>query len=291
MSSTATTGAIDDVVGPDEARLAARYLDTMARVLTRLDFPESAAMWHPPADSKASQLWNELQDAAKPQLMLVRKETSWSHRRIDGRDWPAFAETMIGMERLDNVRACIETALADDVPGDLIETGVWRGGATILMRAVLAAYGVTDRTVWVADSFRGLPRPDHERYPQESADDPHWTFDELRVSRDEVAAAFARYGLLDDQVSFLEGWFHETLPDAPIEQIAVLRLDGDMYSSTMDALQALYDRVPDGGFVIVDDFGAVDACRKAIHDFREERGVEAPIHEVDWTGVYWRVGS
>lgn len=271
--------------------LVDRYLTTLAHVLTRIGFPEESSLYRPRAASDEGRLWRQLHDASDHELRLLRRGTDGDEVRRTGRDWPAFAETMIGLERLDNVRWCVETVLADDVLGDLVETGVWRGGATIFMRAVLAAHGVHDRTVWVADSFAGLPPPDTERYPDEDVGDRHHTYDELAISREEVEDAFERYDLLDEQVRFLEGWFHETLPDAPIERIAVLRLDGDMYSSTMDALQALYHRVAGGGFVIVDDFGAIEACRKAIGDFRDERGITSPIHEVDWTGVYWRVGS
>ena len=174
---------------------------------------------------------------------------------------------MIGLKRLANVRACVESVLADGVPGDLIETGVWRGGTTIFMRAVLKVHGVTDRAVWVADSFAGLPAPDANRYPHDLGDRLH-TFPLLAVSLDRVRDNFRRYGLLDEQVRFLEGWFRDTLPTAPIERLAVLRLDGDMYESTILALESLYDRLSVGGYVIVDDFGSVDGCRQAVHDFR-----------------------
>jgi O-methyltransferase len=111
------------------------------------------------------------------------------NRRKEGRDFAATAETMIGLKRLDNLQHCVETVLADSVPGDLIETGVWSGGATIFMRAVLAAHGITDRTVWVADSFRGLPPPDVERYPADQGD-VHWTFDVLAVDVETVRRNF-----------------------------------------------------------------------------------------------------
>jgi O-methyltransferase len=112
--------------------------------------------------------------------------------------------------------------------------------------------------------------------------------DVLAVPLENVKEIFERYGLLDDQVRFLKGWFRDTLPNAPIEKLAILRLDGDMYESTMDVLRNLYYRVSAGGFVIVDDYGAYSACRKAVHDFRAEHGVSEPIQEIDWTGVYWR---
>ena len=207
--------------------------------------------------------------------------------RMEGRDWPVLAHTMIGMKRLDNLQFCVESALADNVPGDLIETGVWRGGATIFMRAILKAHGVTDRLVWVADSFEGLPPPDPEKYPAD-AGDIHHLLEPLAISQEQVKHNFERYGLLDDQVGFLKGWFRETLPNAPIKRLAVMRLDGDMYESTMDALTNLYPRLSVGGFVVVDDFGAVPGCRRAIEDFREAEGITAKIQEIDWSGVYWR---
>ncbi len=210
--------------------------------------------------------------------------------RAEGLDWPVRAHTMIGRKRLENVQSCIEDVLAHGVPGDLIETGVWRGGATILMRAVLKAHGVTDRLVWVADSFAGLPAPDSNRYPRDEGDQLH-TFRQLAVSLEQVQDNFRRYGLLDDQVRFLKGWFRETLPSAPIDRLAVLRLDGDLYQSTIEALESLYDRISVGGYVIVDDYGNVAGCRQAVHDFRKARGISDTIRPIDWAGVYWRRSS
>lgn len=207
-------------------------------------------------------------------------------RREEGRVRPSRAETMIGLKRLGNIRACIETALRDGVPGDLIETGVWRGGATIFMRGVLKAHGDTERIVWVADSFCGLPRPNPGEYPAD-LNDRHHSYSALAVSLDEVRENFRRYGLLDDRVRFLEGWFKDTLPSAPIERLAVLRMDGDMYESTMQALESLYPRLSPGGFCIVDDY-ALSGCKRAVDDYRERHGIGDRLHVVDWTGVYWR---
>ena len=194
---------------------------------------------------------------------------------------------MIGLYRLDNLQQCITDVLRREVPGDLIEAGAWRGGATIFMRAVLAAYGDTERQVWVADSFEGLPQPDPERFPAE-AGDKHWVWEQLAVSVEEVQANFARYGLLDERVRFLPGWFKETLPSAPIERLAVLRLDGDMYGSTMDALEALYPKLSVGGYVIVDDYSNIPQCKEAVNDFRNAHQIIDPIESIDWTGVYWQ---
>jgi O-methyltransferase len=156
-----------------------------------------------------------------------------------------------------------------------------------MARAVLKAYGIVDRLVWVADSFEGLPPPDPVAFPAD-ANDRHFEIEELAVSLEEVHRNFDKYGLRDGQVTFLKGWFKDTLPTAPIERLAVIRLDGDMYQSTMDAIGALYDKLQSGGFVIVDDYGAVEGCRRAITDYRMARGIAAPLIDIDGMGVYWR---
>lgn len=229
-----------------------------------------------------------LRAADRRGLLLVRAVENAEGERGEGRDWPLFGQTMIGLERLDNVQFCVEDVIERGVPGDLIETGVWRGGATIFMRGILEAHGVRDRTVWVADSFAGLPRADTERYPVD-ANGPLWHLaHRLAISLEEVRGNFERYGLLDDQVRFLEGWFKDTLHTVPDPQWAVIRLDGDMYGSTMEALTALYPNLTPGGYVIVDDYSAIEVCRRAVDDYRESNGIEDPIQRIDWNGVYWQ---
>ena len=196
------------------------------------------------------------------------------------------AFTMIGRKRLDNLSECVATVLNDGIPGDLVECGVWRGGATILMRAMLFERGILDRTVWVADSFAGLPPPDPET--DDGFDLSAEKAPVLVVSQPEVEANFAAFGLLDRQVRFLKGWFADTLPTAPIERIAVLRLDGDLYSSTMDALEALYTRVVPGGFIIVDDYLMIAQCARAVDEFRARNNIVEPLQPIDIGGVFWR---
>ncbi len=205
-------------------------------------------------------------------------------RREVGTDWPLRAHTMIGLKRLDNLQYCMETVIQDAILGDVIETGVWRGGSVIFMRAVLKAYN-EKRTVWVADSFAGLPTSDAQ-YPIDSEFDD-MAMEPLAITRATVEDNFRTYGLLDDQVQFLEGWFKDTLPSAPIDSLSVLRLDGDMYESTIQALEALYDKVSPGGFVIVDDYN-LEACRLAIKDYRDAHNITEDIIDIDGIGVYWR---
>lgn len=265
-----------------------RYLELMRHTLTRYLFGDELQVVEPRRnDAKGQRLAERLRRHLGEEVVLARRREFDPVARETGYElWPASAETMIGLRRLENFGECIRRAIEDDVPGDVMETGVWRGGAVIYAKAVLAAHGDTARQVWVADSFQGVPPPD-PRYPADEGD-THWTVEELAVPADEVRRNFERYGLLDDRVRFLEGWFEDTLPDAPVERLAVMRLDGDLYSSTHQVLEAMYDRLSPGGFVIIDDYGAVEGCRRAVHDFREERGIDDEIVEIDWTGVYWR---
>ena len=274
------------------------YLDLMKRCLVNMIYPQSEEVSLPATATgfrgrlarallrlpNSPQVWPSLRDAQGKLLTLS------TENRMEGRIWPLVAHTMIGLKRLDNLEFCIEQVITKGVVGDLIETGVWRGGATIFMRAVLKAYGVTDRYVWVADSFEGLPPPDAGKYPYDAGDTLHGAR-ELVVSLEQVKANFERYGLLDDQVRFLKGWFRDTLPGAPIERLAVLRLDGDMYQSSMDALVNLYPKVSQGGYVIVDDYGAIPACRQAVHDYRAANGITEEICDIDWTGIFWQKGN
>jgi O-methyltransferase len=225
---------------------------------------------------------------AKHNIRLVRAIPFDANKRNLGLDWPASAETMIGMQRLAHLQHCVETVLASDIPGDLVECGVWRGGACILMRAVLAAYGDEKRCVWLADSFAGVPPPDPEHYPADKDLRLDLAADVLAIPESAVRNNFKRYGLLDDRVRFLPGWFKDTLPDAPVDRIALLRLDGDLYESTIQVLDALYPRLSAGGFCIIDDYHQIDACRQAVTDYRQRNSISAEVIEIDGTGVYWR---
>ncbi|WP_245975573.1 TylF/MycF family methyltransferase [Amycolatopsis palatopharyngis] len=208
--------------------------------------------------------------------------------RNSGADWPSVAHTMIGMIRLDNVESCLKQVIAERVPGDFIETGVWRGGTCIFARGLLKAYGIKDRKVWLADSFEGIPKVDESSHPLDLELNLHEFNEVLGVSEETVRENFRRYDLLDEQVEFLPGWFCDTLPAAPVRQLAVLRLDGDLYESTMDALVHLYPKLSVGGFVIIDDY-MIPSCREAVQEFRRKEGIEGdPIKEIDEFSVYWR---
>jgi O-methyltransferase len=280
--STSTSDALYPVAQGDSAMLRADtldrptqvdssqdlYLDLLKRCLTRTIFPDGCV-----------------------NLQLAPTGLYDPLARDSGQDWPAEAETMIGWKRLTHLQHCVAEVIRSNVPGDLVETGVWRGGASILMRAVLKSHGDLRRRVWLFDSFEGLPRPDSVSYPADQ-DDTLANFNAyLGVPLERVQANFTRYGLLDAQVRFVKGWFKDTVPAAQLDTIALLRLDGDMYESTIQVLEGFYRKVAAGGFVIVDDYGALTNCREAVHHFRSKYGITEEIQHIDWTGAFWRRGG
>lgn len=268
--------------------LPEHYLDLLKKSLTRYITDDGYLSLYLRTHGKTKHLiYKSIEKILNPfDLELVKNNQFNSSVRREGKDWPATAETMIGLLRLDNIQECMMDVLKKDIKGDFIETGVWRGGATILMRAFLKAYDVRNRTVWVADSFQGLPKPS-QKTSTIDLKDHLWTYSQLSVSLDEVKNNFSKYGLLDKQVKFLEGWFKDTLPKAPIKKLALIRLDSDMYESTMDALTALYPKLSVGGYVIVDDY-CLPACRQAIRDFIKQMKISDPLIKIDWASVYWR---
>ncbi|MFI1913930.1 TylF/MycF family methyltransferase [Nocardia sp. NPDC020380] len=242
------------------------YLELIKKVLTNVIYED------PPIDA-----WSGSADFA-------------ADNRALGMDWPSVAHTMAGTERLNNVHHCLQTITADAIPGDLIETGVWRGGICIFMRAYLRAHDIKDRTVWVADSFQGMPEIGPDGHPMDHRLALHRANHVLGIPLEQVRQNFAKYDLLDDQVRFLPGWFHDTLPTAPIDQLAILRLDGDLYQSTLDSLTHLYPKLSPGGYVIIDDY-SLAPCRRAVHEYRDRHGITDPLERIDMAAMYWRRGA
>ena len=188
---------------------------------------------------------------------------------------------MIGLRRMQNVRSLLEDVLNRNVPGDAAECGVWKGGTAIFMASILEAYQ-SEKKVWVCDSFQGMPMPIDRR-------DPDWSDKrDLAISLSEVKAHFHKHGVLQ-RALFVKGWFEETLP-GPIGQLSLLRVDCDLYSSTIAVLEALYPKLSPGGYVIIDDYNgpATPVCKEAVDDYRRDHGIVTPLEIVDWCAVYWR---
>lgn len=303
---------------PDNSDGKTLYLDLMKRAVTNILY-EDIPSWIFDRDEKK----------------ITAGDRFHLDKRVTGEDGPTAAHTMIGIKRLNNIQSCMEEVLANNVPGDVIETGVLGGGATIFMRAVLKAYHDTQRRVYVCDSFVRQPTSpppkvaqwalraaasvpskqfQHNLFrllqkvnPSKSLPDTQDPSDELvdyvmqvlqngdkmavptrDTSLKGVKSNFARYGLLDDQVVFVKGYFSETLPELDATAFSLIRLDGDLYESTMDALENLYPKLSSGGFCIIDDFSSFTDCRQAVEDYRSDEGITEPMQSVDHHAVFWK---
>lgn len=211
-------------------------------------------------------------------------QTTVPANRNNGSDWPQRAHTMIGMLRLNNLHKCLDEVRKNNIDGDFIETGVWRGGACIFVKKYFEFYNM-NKKVFVADSFEGLPKPEHP----EDEGDHHHTMKFLQVSLDEVKNNFQMHQALDENVVFLKGWFSDTLPqNEQIKKLCILRMDGDMYKSTMDVFESCYNKLQKNGFVIIDDYSAVRGCQRATILFREKQKIDTPLTHIDGCGVFWQ---
>jgi hypothetical protein len=281
-------GLTEEVRGETDA-MRDRYLRLLKRALANTLYPELEmqirVLRKRQVDLSGIELERYLRDIEErrpedySKLMAAKQE--------GGAPW-RFPHSMIGLFRLDNIERCAETVFAEGVAGDFLEAGVCRGGATIFMRALQLAHGEAERRTWVVDSFQGVPPSVKEadrRYDVhlEEAQAP-W----LACSEAKVRELFSRYDMLDPNVKFVSGWVAESLPAAPIGPLAILRIDVDIYSSTYECLDLLYDKLSPGGFVIVDDYGYFEPCRDAVDDFRARRGIAEPIEWIDRCAIYWR---
>jgi hypothetical protein len=271
------------------------YLELLRGCLTRTLFQDEEVREVGTAGWRST-IWDAFRRYSKrPELRMVEPAlatTEARRARVDGKGhYSKNFETSIGHDRLKSIQYCITSVLEDEIPGDLIEAGVQRGGAAIFTRAVLAAYGIRDRKVWLADTFTGMPVPNPDSYPADAGYPQLTGHDPNAIGVERVKSNFSRYGLLDDNVQFLVGLFTDTLPAAPLGQLAVVRLDSDLYESTIDSITILYPKLSVGGYLIVDDYNSPTwskACGQAIRDYRADHDITEPIKEADWNAIYWR---
>jgi cephalosporin hydroxylase len=213
----------------------------------------------------------------------LRKESRRLHEarragttRDGGGPTAFFPHTTMGSVRLEHLDGALRTIVEQNVAGDLVECGAGRGGGGIYLRGFVEAFDLADRTVWVADRFLAGPG---------DADAGAIT-DPLRADLIQVRDAFASFDLLDERVRFLQGDPAETLPEAGIETIALLRIGATNAVDITAALDQLYDRVANGGFVIVEDASA--AAGATLQAFRDRHGLTEQTGRVGSTGFAWR---
>jgi hypothetical protein len=214
-------------------------------------------------------------DAFRSATHYDLREARW---KIDPLSRPL---TLLTRGQLDLIEQSVLSLEQRGIAGDYIEAGVWRGGVIVLLRALLDAYDIPGRKVFAADSFAGIPK--NLRAVNDPVD--AWT-DRWIAPVDEVKQNIERFGLLDDRVRFLVGFFANSLKTLADEQFALVRLDSDSYDSVETSLNELYPRLSLGGILIIDDWHLV-GCKQAVMDYRARHGVRDEIHEHD--GNAWWV--
>lgn len=229
---------------------------------------------------------------------------------------PPHSIAMAGFARLASVAAMISQIKLKGLKGGYLEAGVWKGGVTVLAAAALQVHALGERAVYLCDSFEGLPAPRNgSARPDEGYYSRGAYKKKLSIGEEKAMASFARFGVPTDSVVTVKGFFVQSLPAlreqllARKERLAILRLDGDMYDSTVDTLYNLYDLLEVGGFAVVDDFGwyhganmrlrgpaskgkskSLYGCKDAVMDFRALHGIEDDehaMHNIDGTGAWW----
>lgn len=203
-----------------------------------------------------------------------RENSRW---RIDREQVPM---SLLSKGQLDLIDWAVNDLAARKVPGDLIEAGVWRGGAVILMRALLDAYFLHDRQVIAADSFSGIPKNTQFKHDPVDLWEDRW-----EASLDEVKENISSFGLLDERIEFVEGYFADTLPALANRNFALVRLDSDSYDSVLTSLEHLYPRLSSGGIIIVDDWH-LPGCRFAVDHYRAAQGITEEMQANSGNG-YW----
>ena len=188
--------------------------------------------------------------------------------------------TLLNKDQLDLIEKAILSIEERRVPGDFIEAGIWRGGAIILMRALIDAYSLDGRRVFAADSFAGIPK--NVRAVNDPVDE--WN-DRWVASLDEVQRSIDRFGLLDEKVLFVVGFFEDSLKHLAGERFSLVRLDSDSYDSVETSLEHLYPITSKGGIVIIDDWH-LPGCKMAVLDYRERYGITDQIQEYG-ANAYW----
>lgn len=216
---------------------------------------------------------------ASPRRILLRRPASIP-LYFDLRK--ASSYTMVRHESLMQMRDLIKRIDEKKVEGSIVETGCWRGGCSAFMARVSKKNG-SNRTVWMFDSFEGLPKPkevDKEFFTHMRVADTESFQEALSAPIEKAQEAVAKLGVVST-TRIVKGWFKDTLPVYKKEmgKIAILRLDGDLYDSTKVVLDELYDQLSPGGYVVIDDY-VFDGVRKALYDFFHERKI-APFLEED----------
>jgi O-methyltransferase len=220
-------------------------------------------------------------------VIMIAKSPSRGTLRLVKLIWsvkPTF--TMVKSKNLVNLYELVQKANSMSLDGDIVECGVWNGGSAALMAFALKNETSNSRRLWLFDSFAGLPPPG----PRDGTTENKYYFDGMnKGSVQQVEKAFQKLSLPMDGVKIFPGWFETTLTKAEIDRVAILHIDADWYSSVMSVLQAFYEKVVPGGFIVLDDYGYWEGCTRAFEDFVSQNKIEGiKLKQVDSTGAYFQ---
>jgi len=189
--------------------------------------------------------------------------------------------SLVTKERFDTIDIIKDDIYTNNIDGDVVECGVWKGGMSIYL-----SYLFLDKKIWVCDSYEGFQPLSISQYAYNGNERHDENFDKnhpnavpnnmsIKISLDEVKSNFKQFGLVDDDIIFLKGWVKDTLnpKTCKIDKISVLRIDVDSYSATLEVLVNLYDKVVSGGYIIFDD-SALHECKDAIREFERIKNIK-----------------
>jgi O-methyltransferase len=218
-------------------------------------------------------------------MKLLRKfQNNLVERRITKIVRP---HTLVGPERIHNLFVLAQRIEEEQVPGDVIECGVCNGGTGALL-ARSATRSRLHRTVWLLDSFEGMPPTTEHDGPAADGDAAEAHIGKEKGDLSRVKSLLERVGPKADRIRIIPGWFQDTFPLVSTSQIALLNIDADWYESVKLCLATFYDRVVPGGFISFDDYGHWPGCRKAVDEFFEERQISNKLQKVDYTAHWFR---
>jgi hypothetical protein len=198
--------------------------------------------------------------------------------------------TLTSHERVLALRNAVRYIVKADIPGAIVECGVWRGGSMLAIARTLVELGVIDRDLYLFDTFETMPPPgehDVDVWGGKAAD----TFEQALASpgyayipEDEIRTMMLSTGYPEARLHFVKGMVEDTLPDAAPPSIALCRLDTDWYESTAHELRHLYPRLSPGAVLLIDDYGHLMGCKRAVDEYIEEHDLAVLLHRIDFTG-------
>lgn len=197
--------------------------------------------------------------------------------------------TRTSQERVFQLVEALRYVTAANIPGSIVECGVWRGGSMMAAALALLDLGKRDRVLQLFDTFEGMTPPtaadvsasgeaaEGKFRATQRANGSNWQY----ASLEDVKANMLSTGYDPANIQFIQGPVEQTLPERAPEQIAVLRLDTDWYESTLHEMRHLYPRLARGGILIIDDYGSWQGCRKAVDEYFQEQNLHVFLGRVD----------